>query len=120
MNMRALLGALAVSVVLCPALAWPGDATTCRESCGEQAGHTFATCIHKKGRTPESCEDGAHDAFAACVSSRCHTGADDSCAAHCDALGAEIRAQCLEVSNALGQCEELGEATRGRCATEQC
>ncbi len=120
MNIRALLGAIGLSLVLCPGTAWAGDEAGCRERCGEQAGRTFAVCL-KKGMGADACEGRTHDAFASCVTSQCVLGAAESCAARCDTLGAEVRAHCLEEeSGALAQCEVRGEAARGRCAEEQC
>lgn len=119
MDIRTLLGAIGLSLVLCPATAWADDTAACRARCGEQAAHAFAACL-KKGRGADSCEGGAHDAFATCVASQCELGAAESCAARCDTLGAEVRAHCIEEeSGRLAQCEERGEAARGRCAVEQ-
>jgi hypothetical protein len=120
MNIRALLGAIGVSLLLSPATAWSGDGAACRERCGQQAGHAFAACL-KKDRGADACEDGAHDAFATCVVSQCAPDAAESCAARCDTLGAEVRAHCIEEkSGRLAQCDERAEAARGRCAEEQC
>jgi len=119
MSIRSLLGAIGLSVALWPAAAWPGSTMACRESCGEQAEHTFSTCL-QNGRSSESCEGGAHDAFASCVASHCEMSTEESCAARCDGVGAEVRAHCLEESGVLTECEELGEAARGSCAEEQC